>query len=369
MGQNNANTEITMEEKYAKSEKLRKAVNCLVTNREKANMFKKLAKEYKALGEYKDSKKQYEECVKEQKRYEGLAAEEVQLKKEQNEKKETEEETTGKKGKMALWLIAVLLVIALIGGIYFKTEPGRYARAAYYEKTENFVKSYKMFTNLKNYKDSKERSTESHYKYAVWCIENKKYDTAISKLRQLEDYKDSEKLLADAEICKIKESKIGGDVLFGEAHWIILDKSDTEVFLGKSKPIQIEDVAYNTVSKDVTWEESSLRKYLNEQFTDEIFNNYMLEKIITKEIVVPDNKEFHTKGCTTEDKLFLLNAKQAEKYSDLLDNYLRDWWLINPGCSQSTAQFVSYGKIMESGYDVSSTNIFIRPAMWVSLED
>lgn len=368
MEENSTNINSTVEEKYIKAEKLRKAASCLTVSREKAKLFKDLAKEYKSLGDYKDSVALYEECVKEYKKYEIRAKEEEHNKAEQKEAVETEKKP---KGKRVVWGIIVLIIaVVLLGGIiYFNTEPGRYDRASYYEKTKDFVKSYKMFENLKDYEDSKERSTESHYKYAVQCIKDKDYDTAISELRELKDYKDSTKLLTDAEIHKIKASKQGDNVLFGEAHWIILEKNDTEVFLGKSKPIQIDGVAYNTISKDITWEKCSLRKYLNEQFTAEIFNDSMLEKIETKEIIVPDNEEFNTKGSTSWDKLFLMNAEQAEKYSDLLDNYMRDWWLINPGSSQSMAQFVSYGQIMEGGYDVSSTNIFIRPAMWVSLEE
>lgn len=370
MGENNTNIKNTVEEKYIKAEKLRKAASCLTVSREKANLFQDLAKEYKSFGDYKDSAALYEECVKEQKKYEIRGIEEEHRRAEQKEKEAVAAEKKPRVKRSVWGIIVLIFAVILVGGvIYFNTESGRYDRASYYEKTKNFVKSYKMFENLKDYKDSKERSTESHYKYAVQCIKDKDYDTAISELRELEDYKDSGKLLSDVEIRKIKASKQGDNVLFGEAHWIILEKNDTEVFLGKSKPVQIEDVAYHTISKDITWEKCSLRKYLNEQFADEIFNDAMLEKIKTKEIIVPDNEEFNTKGSTTWDKLFLMNAEQAEKYSDLLNNYMRDWWLINPGSSQSTAQFVSYGQIMESGYDVSSTNIFIRPAMWISLEE
>lgn len=70
----------------------------------------------------------------------------------------------------------------------------------------------------------------------------------------------------------------------------------------------------------------------------------------------------------TVDKIFMLNGSQAEQYEEILSNYLRDWWLIGPGNSENTAQYVSYGKVMDYGYIVTDTNIHIRPALWVSIK-
>ena len=64
----------------------------------------------------------------------------------------------------------------------------------------------------------------------------------------------------------------------------------------------------------------------------------------------------------------MLNGSQAEQYEEILSNYLRDWWLIGPGNSKNTAQYVSYGKVMDYGYIVTDTNIHIRPALWVSIK-
>jgi hypothetical protein len=95
----------------------------------------------------------------------------------------------------------------------------------------------------------------------------------------------------------------------------------------------------------------------------------MQEHILDTDINVSDNVKYGTKGGkNTTDKLFLLNDEQAEEYREILSNYNRDWWIINPGNSQNTAQYVSYGEIMDYGYNVTSSVIHIRPAMWISLE-
>lgn len=359
----------TVDENYLKAERLFKAADCLANDKERAEIYGKLAKMYKELGEYKDSTRLYDECVLQQKKYKKIV-EADKLKKKEIAASVGDEVKSGKAGRIVVTTIISLLIVCLTGGyIFFKTNAGKYTEAVYYDNSGSYLKSYKLFEQLKDYKDSEDRVTEAKYKYALQLKDDKNYDAAISTLRTLAGYKDSDSVLTKTEILKLKGSKVGDDLLFGEAHWFVLEKDDDKVLLGKVKPIQVEGVAYNTVSKDVTWEECSLREYLNKDFIEEIFNDSMAEKILTVDITVPDNEEYNTKGGNaTQDKLFLLNSEQAENHKELLSNYLRDWWLINPGSNQNTAQFVSYGEVMNSGYDVSSDNIFIRPAMWVSLE-
>lgn len=71
----------------------------------------------------------------------------------------------------------------------------------------------------------------------------------------------------------------------------------------------------------------------------------MQKKILDTNIKVENNSTYGTKaGKDTVDKIFMLNGSQAEQYEEILSNYLRDWWLIGPGNSENTAQYVSYGK-------------------------
>ena len=164
------------------------------------------------------------------------------------------------------------------------------------------------------------------------------------------DYKDSEAQLCELELNNIDKSEVGTSVLFGEYKWLILEKKQGRAFLVKSEPIP--GYAYNDENISVTWEKSSLRKFLNSDFIDETFSESQKSKILEG-------------GKETTDKLFMLNAEQANRYEEILSNYTRDWWLIDAGISDNTAQFVSNGKVMDYGYEVSSQNINIRPAMWI----
>lgn len=356
----------TDEEKYLYAKKLTKAMPCLTRDKEKGEMWDSIANLFDGLGEYEDSKQLCEKAREKAKKHQALAKE--QEKKAQAEKEQVKEDInqkTGILGKFILVLVVVVIVAGIGGVIYLKTKPGRYARASYYEKHENYEKSYKMFHNLKDYKDSERRSRECRYEYGVQCKENNKYKEAKDTLRELDDYKDSKDQLTELELNNINKSEIGTSVLFGEYKWLIVEKEGDKVLLVKSEPIN--GYAYNDENKKITWENCSLRAYLNSDFIEETFYEKMSDKIMDTEVIALDNEKYKTKGGkNTTDKVFLLNPKQATEYKDILDNYSRDWWLCSPGNSQNTAQYVSYGEIMDYGYEVSNANIYIRPAMWIT---
>lgn len=356
----------TDEEKYLYAKKLEDAIPCLVRDKEKAEIYKSIAEIYEELGEYENAPELCVEARKKFAEYKELAKkQEAKVKQEALKAKEEEKKGSGILRKIILVFIFVVVVAAIGGAIYLKTKPGRYARADFYGNHGNYEKSYKMFHNLKDYKDSENKSKESKYQYALQCKKNNEYTKAKDALRDLDDYKDSKDQLTALELENIRHSEIGTSVLFGEYKWLILEKKAGKVFLVKSEPIN--GYAYNDENTSITWAESTLRTYLNTDFIEETFYQKMSDKILDTEVFVPDNKKYHTKGGKdTADKIFLLNAEQAEAYKEILDNYSRDWWLISPGNSQNTAQYVSYGEIMDYGYEVSNQNIYIRPAMWVS---
>lgn len=356
----------TDEEKYLYAKKLTGAISCLIRDKEKAEMYDNIAKIYEELGEYEDAVQLCDEARKEAVKYKELAKK--QEEKEKQEKEKVKEETKGSKGilrKIILALVLIIIVAGIGGVVYLKAKPGRYARADFYEKHENYEKSYKMFHNLKDYKDSENRSLECRYEYAIQCKEKNEYTKAKDILRDLDDYKDSKDQLTELELDNISKSEIGTSVLFGEYKWLIVEKEADKALLVKSEPIN--GYAYHNENKEITWADCSLRTYLNTDFIEETFYEKMSDRILDTNISVPGNKIYKTKGGkNTTDKIFLLNAEQAKEYREILDNYSRDWWLISPGNSQNTAQYVSYGEIMDYGYEVSNKNIYIRPAMWIS---
>lgn len=356
--------EETIEEKYDRARRLEASVKSLLRDKERGEIYQKVANLYASLGDFQDAKTRSEQCEKKAKDFQAKYKQQEKERKDA-EKKELKKENPQKKirtREIILALLGILIVALGCTAIFLKTKPGRYFRADFFEKVGYYEKSYKMFYNLKDYKDSEDRYKESYYEYANGKLSDKEYEKAKSAFRKLEDYKASEEKLTEVELAIIEGCKIGEDALFGEYRWMILEKDGDKVFLVKLVPI-------NGVSFDrgdaATWEDSSVRKYLNGEFKEETFNEVAQKHILTSKVEVPSKLD---KLVITEDQLFFLTAKQADEYQEILSNYLRDWWLIDQGENAHTEQFVSRGVVMEYGYEMSDENIFMRPAMWITLK-
>ena len=195
--------------------------------------------------------------------------------------------------------------------------------------------------------------------------------------------------------------------------WIVLDKNDKSALLISKYIIDCKAFDYVNIEtidnfsdekkenfKNIDWNKSSLRKWLNNDFLNSSFDMFEKEKIL----------ETHLQDVDTDDKIFCLSEEEYKKYFDngnyydkirgmtnhhiyyngatarnkKAQNYDKfnffepdetyEYWLrdktINgeeQGIEFGSAKVVgAYGSI---GF-VMNTNMFIgvRPAMWVSLE-
>ncbi|MBP5772621.1 MAG: hypothetical protein J6W35_00885 [Eubacterium sp.] len=354
--------EAELQNQYNKAKFLMNSIDCLTKNSDKAKTLKRAAKRFEALGGYADSADLAAKCKAEAEKYSNM---------EDNlppaPKNPLDEKKVSKVGVWVLRIAVFLVIVGIIGFFYTrKTDHGAYLRSSFYENIGNHEKAYKMFLHLKDYKDSEDRYLKNRYKFGCELLKEKHYWDARNTLRPIRDYKDSGKKLADAEIELLKKTKVNGDILFGEAHWVVAKKTKTKAFLIKTKPV--EGVPYNDKDEDVTWENSSIRSYLNSVFTAETFTPGMIDKIIDTDVHVSGNKKNNTKGSDTTDKVFMLKSSQAKHYEKQLSLFLRDYWLIEPGETQREAQFVSFGKVKAAGYPVNDKNMNARPCIWVSMK-
>ena len=321
--------EAQLQSNYDKAKTLMDSIDCLKKNSDKAATLKRAAKRFEALGEFKDSADMASKCKADAEKYSNMKDNLPPAPKNPADLKKPSKAFT-----WILRIIALLIIVAILGFFYTRYfDHGAYLRSAFYENIGNHEKDY---------------------------------ENAKKAFREIQDYKDSAKKLTDAEISILKDTKVHGDVLFGEAHWIVAEKKKDKAFLIKIKPTS--GFAYNATDDKVTWKTCSLREYLNGAYMNDLFNKYMKDRIIEKKVVVKDNKEFGTKGSTTTDKMFMLNEDQAYKYAEDLSSYLDDYWLIGPGETQREAQFVSNGQVKEAGYPVDDRDINTRPCCWVSIK-
>lgn len=96
-------------------------------------------------------------------------------------------------------------------------------------------------------------------------------DTAYRNYKAIakEDYKDSQAKFVTLEKEHIKNTAIGKKVSFAYMDWRVLDKQDGKVLLLKDN--SLGSTPFDETGKNVTWESSSVRKWLNGDFLNDNF--------------------------------------------------------------------------------------------------
>jgi len=175
--------------------------------------------------------------------------------------------------------------------------------------------------------------------------------------------------------------------------WIILDLEEGQCLLLSRYALDV--MPYHTESVPVTWEQCSLRAWLNGEFLSAAFSDEERAAVLMKDLDNSAAQGFPgygtSGGNTTADRVFLLSWSQADLYfPGVLDklcsasvyalsknpwtsrSYTADgrpacsWWLRSPGLEQTDAMRV--GNIAFRRDGVSSAVNCVRPALWLSLD-
>ena len=166
--------------------------------------------------------------------------------------------------------------------------------------------------------------------------------------------------------------------------WRVLDLKDGKALVISEK--LLDYVPYNTTRTDMTWNDCSLRKWMNNDFLNKAFSEEEQKKIAPFANENLTNRYGVEGGKPTYDKIFALNVKQAEQYFSSENDriaYITDyvyikssgneersefWWLRSPGFFAYYASFVYYnGDVYEYGNNVDYDKIAVRPALWVKV--
>ena len=156
----------------------------------------------------------------------------------------------------------------------------------------------------------------------------------------------------------------------------------------------IDCLAFDSLSDSAKWEDSNIRKWLNEDFYNEAFSDEEKKVIAGTEV---ENYtlffSFHLPSKKTIDHVFMLNADEAEKFfltnedritkptpyafkqvmkQDGVRPETKDacmWWLRNLGASINEGAYVSpKGFVRRSGTAASNKYGMIRPAIILKLK-
>ena len=155
---------------------------------------------------------------------------------------------------------------------------------------------------------------------------------------------------------------------------------------------------YNKEWKDVTWENCSLRKWLNEDFYKSAFDSKEQSMIKTVTLKNPSNpKSGVSGGKDTKDKVFILSREDllnpaygydsdpvaydhgrrcsATKYAIYNSGYLSEdaarvstWWLRTPGSSATNAVYVDQDDTVNDGGHAVRDGDGVRPALYIDIK-
>ncbi len=153
----------------------------------------------------------------------------------------------------------------------------------------------------------------------------------------------------------------------------------------------LDCIPYNITNSPVSWETCTLRTWLNDEFLNSAFTADEREKISVTTLANADVTDSETKGGKdTQDKVFLLNYVDAEKYFEVNNSRMAQgtgfaknkgmhvvsegssagnsyWWLRSPGLSGNSGVVDGVGQIYFYNNNVGSITLGVRPALWITL--
>ena len=162
----------------------------------------------------------------------------------------------------------------------------------------------------------------------------------------------------------------GSKVYYGNKLWRVLDDSG---FLFSED--LLETKAYHDTLSGITWENCTLRSYLNGQtFLNSNFTGTEQDAIKDTSVTNDSNPDHSTAGGNnTTDKLFLLSLAEVRNTdygfgSDATRAASSWWWLRSPGPFDFIAASVYYdGDVNSLGFSVNDFNGSVRPALNLNL--
>lgn len=392
-------TKLTKGQKYKKLKRMMKTTKTMAICSSRVEMYKYLAKQFDKLKDYKNSQELAEKCRKKAKKTKKLIKQQIYETavnlKNTAERPEDYKLAAVEFRKLSGYLdayelaaecellaailekrltvrriavLSILILLIISAFIFSRTPYAKYRLANMLAYTGSYDSAIKIYKKLGSFHDSDEKISEAQYKKGLRLMEEGSYKDALKAMEAAGEYKDSQKLKADIEKHIIKNSPVKSTVRLGKYDWLILEMDNSRALL--MKKTSIAGIPYNDSLKEVTWEESSLRAWLNSDFYNDSFSAEEQKNIVPADLQNPANASNGTEaGRGTMDYIFILSIEEAQKYKDIMPESDHNIWLRSPGSSLNKAAFISADKIiMENGYEVDSDKLAIRPVLWFSLE-
>lgn len=228
----------------------------------------------------------------------------------------------------------------------------------------------------------KEQCIEQYNK-ADELMKNGNYGEAVEAFSKSDGYKDSDDKIKECIKQANSKVEVGSTYFFGSYEqdgnkdkgkepiaWQILAKEDNKILIVSKYGLDYKE--YSDERENITWENCTLRDWLNSTFMDSAFSKDEKSQVQVTTVKSDRNPKYDTNpGNNTEDKIFLLSIQEAEKYFACeADRSIGEWWwLRSPGGTSYYAASVSNdGSIYYVGNNVNYHDNEVRPALWLEIE-
>lgn len=321
--------------------------------------------------------------------------------------------------KIALAVAIISATISVIVGFadrfdHFET---RYRAATALMEAEKYEEANDAFNSLHDYKDSYLHSSycydmiqHSKYTNAMNLIQAGEYVEAYRILEELDGYGNSrdmmESIYDEYSYQLLQRAEVGEIVCFGSydqdsryygnydniyinspIEWLVIAKQDGKSLLLSKHVLDCQP--FGDSGECTSWETSSLRLWMNDTFFYQAFTAE--EQAMIAEALLPadPNPKYGTEqGNATVDKVFALSIRELRDYFENNEGRIAyatayavnernatnayakgsSWWTRTMGDSSEFAAHVwSNGGINELGDSLYTSNIGVRPAIWVEL--
>ena len=238
---------------------------------------------------------------------------------------------------------------------------------------------------------------KAKYDKAVALMEEEKFDEAYKLFAELKNFKDSP--VKRAEIVKTNHhlAQVGDIIIFGSyeqdnnkengkepIEWQVIDVKEDKIFV-ISKYILDSQPMHS--GGNCSWSKTNLRKWLDTTFLKSAFNNEEQSKILTTEY-----DSGYDSSAKLKNKIYILDRDEIEEYKLLSvgmptaytislyensDSYMREnrqkrWWTRTPSNSSCNSyDAVNPNHDYSNAYFGSSfilNDIYgVRPVMWIDI--
>ena len=258
--------------------------------------------------------------------------------------------------------------------------------------TDNKIKINKLLAQQSEFKSKSYEDICATFESIKKQLEALKEQKSSAELREILNKTEfGKKVLKDYDA--FKNISVGSCINFGNYYftptikspitWVVLEKRGSQALLLAKDGIDCKP--YHDSNAVITWQQSSIRKWLNSEFISQAFDSDALSRIFSANVLADKNPSYSTNvGEATVDKVFLLSTQEARKYFSSNNARVCNatpyatangamsgpafWYLRTAGNYGANVSYVDRdGAISDAGYYVNANNRVVRPAIWIDI--